>query len=1718
MNRSAPVIGLSLWLLLWAGDPTAQAADYLADSARLWRPHRVYYPVASNDIRPRGTEPPANARNVRGVVEVTPSHAAVFWLDGLRVVRVRAVEPKNGALLRFGRVTDYRAENDSMSARALVDEPGIPVSEGVYYLAQPPGAGSVWYVNAKSPVKIQIEHLEDTLGHTEWESIRRSVLDWIAADKGDINLPPFDSMGEIRARLIADRDIGRAIVEAWPDMKSLPKAVIAWRTASALQQLSTVRPLLRDYFRLTRLDSRLADLGVRVKLGEHRPYRRLDTSDRTWKLSLDGPGVLRVEVRALLPGGPVGNTRPTISVRVETGERVLGSSTIEPYPVNATVSAPDAVFPVRSPLSLPSGELVGPTQRLSLATLPGRREYALTITGGPALVRATYGQRRSLARDRLRASDHAGDFIERATAVLGADDSVGARFMRIMLADLSGQKTDIEIALGKLPPLAALLAELAWARADVRTLQPARLTARAVSVLADVPFHLGWYLRVHTAGLLSNHGYHGWVRELLSAAESSPPDILLSTLAAALPPPEVTEMSRSRRVGMMDLAWRSAPDDESIRRRYQTIWRQDSVWQRLRPTVQRERRLQRDLSMWLKRDDKARGRPNAWGLMPLGKSIRVLAPPAPSDGTRPALMRLAVSTPMEQPGPVTVTIDGQSFTDVAMRSIDRWQFAIAPGPHELRVEAPAGTEIYCSLPAEGDAYVGAARIQRAWPLAIGGRPVRYDLPAPHVQGPVRVRLRALLTRDMSYRSTVRMVTDLGPSRTIQLEWGEVDGDARVVDSSTTLSAAASLVITPPVGAHHIWFESTSEIPIIASVAVRRPRDEPLVLVPEVRMQDEQRPALEQISALSEKLSDSRPSSKALLERAHLLLDLGFPNLARRDAARALRPGSRDKGLDERLMRELLSRLNTIRSPAHLSATSPVGRAEKATPIFPAALALPGRPSPAIVRAARALRAGTPQAALELLAEADVASDPRVRYARVRVETSGDQSGQSLLASGRRLVSLHEDTRAWQVARHACTIFGQLLELGDIDPGIASFAYGVARELDGLGTLPIARRVLLMASPLSKWSAIRSADATGGYQRVMVETGPAEREPQQVVREALVAAPWRADLPSHSVRPGRSVALQVNLLKPASLRADIWCRQLRMARTGESSDCRVTVLVDGRAIASAADGQVFQRRAVELGRAIYFTTPVLDQGVHRIEVELSRNSRSHRAAVRFSGYRALPESLQRVDTESGPIYPIQMRKPTTAFVTTPEPDRKVVVTVNGPTALLLTGRSSAVAAASTLKVAVESMSGARLVRAMTLPTEVDRRAALREGLDKFRELRHAATVVIPVPGEGPHRVTVAPDSGIAYVRMAMRVDRANGERVTPNLWKPDVRPEDEFLRWPGAPAEMAVLDGGYWRRPHERGTFSVEATVRRNDLDEVEDVPLLTRLDVAVNWRRRVIDDLLWVYVGVNGRQFFNGRSVFGGRARLQTSLLPGGLRAYAQARLYTQVVDTSGLPDSTAELEWRVTARVDIERPMRLTADWSLIPELSVRTSDLSLTFDEVPVPGPEIDPDVYSLYAFFHRHTVIPRIALRWRPFQDQIGSWSISAVPNTDLASLDRVQTTLSWSSVVHLARRRVAVARVSYRPSYRFYDEDRFDGYARHDFSARIETSLWTGRTGRLLLQARAATYLSRLHGRNDTFSIGLAYDLTGGRGLRDMFSFEEEFDPWVEGRRFTYDDVP
>ncbi len=349
-----------------------------AERGVVWVPQPVRAPVAPEAVAPIAPYVAASVDELTGELTVGPRAAAALWLDPLDVVRVRA----RSGVPRFARVVG------GAGTRAVLDEPGIPEDRGVTLLAQPPGRGDVWIVWARERAVISVERPVRRRGRLVWDEVEREVMSWI--DRGDAGAPPelplVGGTGEARLRLLADR--------------RLPAAR---RRARARALLLALRPLVEGPFALRALALPGASGEARLDRPEEERFAwQRHGVETTTTVELDGPGVVRLEARALLPGAPV-------RVTVRGAGRLLAAASNDADPVGMPDErSPPPAFPgARPPLTaggVPVGELASATAVLA----DGRHRYELGATGGPMLVRAIHARRRPRLGQRGGAGE-AGD-------------------------------------------------------------------------------------------------------------------------------------------------------------------------------------------------------------------------------------------------------------------------------------------------------------------------------------------------------------------------------------------------------------------------------------------------------------------------------------------------------------------------------------------------------------------------------------------------------------------------------------------------------------------------------------------------------------------------------------------------------------------------------------------------------------------------------------------------------------------------------------------------------------------------------------------------------------------------------------------------------------------------------------------------------------------------------------------------------------------------------------------------------------------------------------------------------------------------------------------------------------------------------------------------------------------------------------------------------------
>jgi len=140
--------------------------------------------------------------------------------------------------------------------------------------------------------------------------------------------------------------------------------------------------------------------------------------------------------------------------------------------------------------------------------------------------------------------------------------------------------------------------------------------------------------------------------------------------------------------------------------------------------------------------------------------------------------------------------------------------------------------------------------------------------------------------------------------------------------------------------------------------------------------------------------------------------------------------------------------------------------------------------------------------------------------------------------------------------------------------------------------------------------------------------------------------------------------------------------------------------------------------------------------------------------------------------------------------------------------------------------------------------------------------------------------------------------------------------------------------------------------------------------------------------------------------------------------------------------------------------------------------------------------------------------PLQDLVGQASASATSNADLASIDYAGFGVGLRMLAPLPLVGDTLLATSYRPNYRFADDDRARGYWRHDLAARVEWTLWTTTQGRFVLSAWDEYY----PGTRNAFGAGVRFDLVRHRGLADFSPNDAAFASLIDDRAYAPLETP
>jgi hypothetical protein len=731
---------LVLALVACSGTAHAGAPDSLISdkwTSVQWLPQPVRHPVVPAQVQPDAPHVPDDVPTVEGEIEIGPDRASALWLDALDVLRVRSVAP--GAASQ-GASTDASSEpvqsgtiilqrvigaapDAAKRVRGEIEESAVATAPGVWYIAQPPARGDVWLISASAPMRVVIERPVWRDDARLWEQIRTAVLQWIEHGGVMPELPGGPDSTALELGLRADHALAQILVQRRPTAHRFHQAVRDWRSASALTRLAVVGARRQPHHWSEERTAALAAAApgsTQLALApDTRPYARIDRNELVWSPVIEGPGVLELDVRALV-SAPASSENDMGTLRIGANGRILAEHHFRRRP--ARVPAPGqslhAPFPREVELSTVDGTFAGLRERVRVPLLPGKHTYTVMLHGGPSLARARIVRRRPLFLEVLRQRANPGDFVAAAEAGLAGDDAPEARLLALLLADLRGNPARADGPPSGLSPLLALVAEIVRYRSrEVDLAKPDGPAPHALRALVEqagpVLVHAGpdidpallWLLRRDLAELAAEAG--GPAADALVVltrdANDLPPLIAaqLAEIVASTPSNRTTAEAHAWALIAAQRAWRAEPLDLGIRRAYTRVWRRDASWSRLErmrpgtgaaplaiPELPGHRfieRISEDIESPGSEDSStgsaAHDDPRALWPIALGQRQRVLAPPSPVDPRRPMLLRAYVAMPPQASGSIQLRVDDQSFATLALAPVQMLEVAVPPGAH-----------------------------------------------------------------------------------------------------------------------------------------------------------------------------------------------------------------------------------------------------------------------------------------------------------------------------------------------------------------------------------------------------------------------------------------------------------------------------------------------------------------------------------------------------------------------------------------------------------------------------------------------------------------------------------------------------------------------------------------------------------------------------------------------------------------------------------------------------------------------------------------------------------------------------------------------------------------------------------------------------------------------------------------------------------------------------
>lgn len=671
---------------------------------------------------------------------------------------------------------------------------------------------------------------------------------------------------------------------------------------------------------------------------------------------------------------------------------------------------------------------------------------------------------------------------------------------------------------------------------------------------------------------------------------------------------------------------------------------------------------------------------------------------------------------------------------------------------------------------------------------------------------------------------------------------------------------------------------------------------------------------------------------------------------------------------------------------------------------------------------------------------------------------------------------------WQVAFEAVDLLARVLGDRTAPPGTYALAYGLAARVRTAIDHPRVRRALVLAAAQTGWDTLGSVETSAGHEAMLSTQPILPVAPSVLVREALVASPWPARA-GHTLTAGVAGVLDITLPAATAIRAQVYCVRVRAAeltRAAATAPCTLTVRTDN-GIANAVDAP--------LGRLTEVSLP-LGAGRHVIEVALA--SEGDAASVRFTSARALTGITDDVDG----THAIRIENKTKLFVASAS--MPITTSVQGPTTLWVQARATS--GARHAEVTASSRAG--VVRAtMTLAEDRDRDA--RADLP----LGSPSDTFLVLPAAATYQIAVSPDRGELVARLARRDERRGKPPRAAVAWYVAAPTETAAFAIALPPAIGTIGAARVEEpRPGRLGTLSIDVRAEQ-DMRGDEDVASTEPgnfVEAGIAWRRALAPRRVWLGIRAGVRSREGTATIATGESELAVEDLPFGSSLTLAGAGFTQ-------PFSDGRA-WHLRGRARLGFRWELSDTLALRPAVSAGASYLNTAPSTAMVATARLDPDVFSAYRETHRRDGTAALALTWQPLQDFVGELRATATTNADFASLDfaGAGATVRMLAPLPLVGDTLIVA--GYRPNYRLADDDRPNGYWRHDLVARIEHTLWTTTHGRFVLSAWDE-YTTK-----NALGIGLRFDLVRHRGLADFAPADAPFASLVDERAYAPLETP